>query len=85
MSICVVECCIMGTSTLTMSVDAPAIQATPSKTPAASAPFNIPAELAHHLALAVVAKALGIDYELRLPTFVTCDFDQSLATRPVLA
>lgn len=84
MSIGVVECCVMGSSRLATPVRIPAEQATASRAPAASEACDIPAELAHHLALAVVAKALGVDYELNLPAFVTCDFEQSLPTQLAL-
>ncbi len=49
----------------------------------AAARADVPLELAHQLGLAVVAKALGLDYELRLPAFVTCDFDQNLPMAPL--
>ncbi len=46
---------------------------------------QIPPELAHCLGLAAVAKALGIDHELELPAFVTCEIDEPLAMQPPVA
>ena len=76
---CVAECCVMRASTFT--------KPEPAETkarPTAPIRADVPLELAHQLGLAVVAKALGLDYELRLPAFVTCDFDQNLPMAPVL-